>query len=289
MITDACRRGRSWATACVLAVGLLTASAPGASAETAALPPITAETSKRALPGKFVWFDLLSEDVAAAKAFYGALFGWSFTASGDDYSLITLAGRPIGGLAAHESRADEVSESLWLPSLSVADVDHTVERLRSFGGSVLEGPLTVEGRGRMAVVSDHEGAPLVLLRSASGDPEDAPPPVGGWMWVDLVTQDQSLAMDFYIEVIGWDVTTVTDRTGNPFNLLQMDGRTRGGIVQVDWQGVEQNWLPYVRVTDPAATVRRAVELGGTPLLITDDLAILVDPTGAVVGIQSPSS
>jgi hypothetical protein len=53
-------------TACLLAVlGLLGAPAPAA-----AIDPVE--------PGRFVWFDLMSKDVNAAKRFYGALFGWRF-------------------------------------------------------------------------------------------------------------------------------------------------------------------------------------------------------------------
>ena len=32
----------------------------------------------RTLTGKFVWFDLATENPDAARAFYGAVFGWKF-------------------------------------------------------------------------------------------------------------------------------------------------------------------------------------------------------------------
>ena len=47
-------------------------------------------------PGKFVWQDLVTQDVAEARAFYGALFGWTFR-EGDRYIQVLHEGEPIGG------------------------------------------------------------------------------------------------------------------------------------------------------------------------------------------------
>ena len=53
------------------------------------LPPIGSGDGE-ALPGKLVWFDLLTDDDAAARRFYGELFGWTFDRSQGPtgYSLI---------------------------------------------------------------------------------------------------------------------------------------------------------------------------------------------------------
>jgi len=57
--------------------------------------PITPEPTDEYHPGKFVWYDLLTEDLDRAKRFYGGLFGWEFEADGDDdYVSILHRGRP---------------------------------------------------------------------------------------------------------------------------------------------------------------------------------------------------
>ena len=61
--------------------------------------------------------------------------------------------------------------------------------------------------------------------------------------------------------------------------------------QIPWPEVQPNWLPYIKVDDPAAVARRAEELGGTVLIPPEpevrhgSAAFLLDPTGAAFGIQ----
>ena len=55
--------------------------------------------------GKFVWHDLMTTDVAAAKRFYGELFGWKLE-KGDhgDYIHIKAGERHIGGMMALQTK-----------------------------------------------------------------------------------------------------------------------------------------------------------------------------------------
>src|SRR5262245_42066832 len=49
------------------------------SAETPALPPLsTVPGGSPRLPGKFVWADLVTDNVVTARQFYGRLFNWTF-------------------------------------------------------------------------------------------------------------------------------------------------------------------------------------------------------------------
>ena len=56
--------------------------------------------------------------------------------------------------------------------------------------------------------------------------------------------------------------------------------------------VNPTWLPYVRVTNVAETIEKAVQLGGKVLVapkaevLDGKVAVLEDPTGAAVGILS---
>lgn len=255
--------------------------------QTPSLPPISPTTSGQHQIGKFVWFDLLTEDIQVARNFYGELFGWHFEVADNapDYIMIYVNSKPIGGIVPYENTDPKVQESLWLVSLSVEDVDKAVAAAIARNGKMLDGPMDVKGRGRMAVIRDPEGAELALIRSEGGDPPDAVAQTGEWLWVDLFTRDEETASTFYAALVGYTVETANTDEGHSYNLLRKNGRAYGGIVQLPWEDVEPNWLPYVKINDLDETIKRAEKLKGILLLRTKNVAIIVDPTGGAFGIQ----
>ena len=51
--------------------------------------------------GAFVWYDLMTTDVAAAGSFYGSVIGWRAEDSGmpgQAYTLFKVSDRPVAGL-----------------------------------------------------------------------------------------------------------------------------------------------------------------------------------------------
>src|SRR6187401_1540408 len=76
-----------------LLVGIISAFA----ADRAELPPLTTASGNPRLPGKFVWADLVTDNVPAARTFYGRLFGWKFWDAGS-YSVGLNDGRPLCGM-----------------------------------------------------------------------------------------------------------------------------------------------------------------------------------------------
>jgi len=253
----------------------------------ARLPPISPTPTGQHQIGKFVWFDLLTEDVQEAQKFYKGLFGWRFAAAEQtpDYTVIYSGGKPIGGIASYENKDPKVLESIWLATLSVEDVDRAASIVKARGGQVMDGPLDVKGRGRMAVVRDPEGAELVLIRAAGGDPVDAAIKSGEWLWVDLFTGDAKKANEFYGALAGYTAQTVKTEGDHAYHLLRRGGRVYAGVVELRWKEVEPNWLPYIRVDDLKAAIGRAEKLGGILLLRVGSVAVLEDPTGGVFGIQ----
>lgn len=251
------------------------------------LPPISPTPTGQHQVGRFVWFDLLTEDVQAAQQFYGKLFGWRFAASDQDpdYRVIYSGGRPIGGIVDHENKDPKIQESLWLASLSVEDVDLAISTVKAHRGKVLDGPFDVKDRGRMAVIRDHEGAVLVLIRASGGDPPDAGTGSGEWLWVDLFTRDAQAANDFYGALAGYAAQTVKTGGDHSYNLLTRNGHAFAGVVELRWEEVEPNWLPYVKVDDLDETIRRATKLGGILILRHENVAVIADPSGGVFGIQ----
>ncbi len=237
-------------------------------------------TRGRLVPGSFAWFDLVSNDPDAARAFYAGLFGWQFGApASDGYRLISGGGEVLGGLVA-SSDVDAGSEfsSQWVPVLSVTDVVQATNAATANGGKLVRSPFTTSA-GTFSTVRDSRGALLVLYTGTEGFPLDAEQKLNTWNWADLLTDDPGRANAFYKAVAGMEMR----RDGEQIVFLS-GGRVRGGVVQISRSRIEPTWLPYVAVSDVRNTARRSQELGGGPLTITDDAAILLDPTGAAIGV-----
>ncbi|AXE90570.1 VOC family protein [Streptomyces sp. Go-475] len=128
-------------------------------------------------PGSLSWVELYTSDAAAAKEFYGGLFGWQFSdtplpGGGGTYTLITPAGLPEermhGGLMemGKENLSLANGQPYWHPVFAVEDCDAAVARVRENGGSVQMGPEDAEGVGRLAVCLDPANADFVVLTPA---------------------------------------------------------------------------------------------------------------------------
>lgn len=275
--------------------GCLLALMAGA-AVAAGVPPISDPPTGEYRHGKFVWIDLVTADVPAAQKFYGALFGWSFEeVDGGQarYAMAYQAGAPVAGMAARQPAPGQLRQSRWIAYLSVADVDRASADVTGKGGRILIQPRNVEGRGRMAVLADPDGAPIGLVKSSSGDPPDYRAESGEWIWAIYQSPDAASAAAFYQDLGGYDVVPDDDRLGNAVSFtLQAEGFARASLVEIPAGTPElrPDWLYFLRVPDVAASVARAVELGGRvlvaprPDLLDGRMAVITDPGGAPFGL-----
>jgi predicted enzyme related to lactoylglutathione lyase len=251
--------------------------------------------SDEPLIGKFVWYDLVTEDADAARSFYGGLFGWTFEettgAAGNPYVLAKSGGVYVGGFVPTARRADGKRISRWLPYVSVDDVDAAVTRSTARGGRVAAAPRDV-ALGRVAAVIDPQGAVVGLARSDIGDPDDATTrgARGRVVWTELLADGHTAAASFYVDVVGYQASVI-ERRGGEYILLQSDGVNRGGVLQNPAEGWDPAWLTYFGVADPVAAAARAESLGGRILLAPSaevregTIAIVADPSGAILALQ----
>lgn len=249
------------------------------------MAPLSPVPTSRHFPGKFVWFELLTEDMQAAQNFYGELFGWHFEGKPSEYVEIYSGDKPIGGMVPYESKDPDVLESFWMCLLSVDDVHRAVSEVKARGGDVLEGPVDVAGRGRMAVIRDPQGAELALIRTAGGDPVDEGANAGEFFWVDLFARDPDKANEFYGAIAGYTARTVKTETGHSYHLLDIGTHAYAGVVKLPWEDVEPNWLPYIKVEDLDETMAQAEKLRGVVILRLKNIAVIADPSGGVFGVQ----
>ena len=113
--------------------------------------------------GAIVWHELCTSDSSAAFDFYQTLFGWEkgdvFDMSstvGGAYQIIKREGQDIGGM--FNKSAEMPGPPSWTIYVSVADVDELARQGRELGGEVVVGPMDIPGGGRIAQMTDPQGA-----------------------------------------------------------------------------------------------------------------------------------
>jgi predicted enzyme related to lactoylglutathione lyase len=251
--------------------------------------------SSEPLLGKVVWNDLITEDLEAARRFYGELFGWTFEQgarpSGRPYWLARSGKVYVAGMVEAPPPADGEKVSRWLPYMSVNDVDAAVAQATAAGARVAVAPRDVN-LGRVAAIVDTEGAVIGFVRSRIGDPDDTTtaPATGRIVWTELVANDPVAATRFYATVVGYEAKTI-ERRGGQYTLLTQRGSDRAGILKNPSEQTAPVWLTYFGVDDPAAAVARVVALGGTVVLPPSGqlregtMAVVTDPSGALLVLQ----
>jgi predicted enzyme related to lactoylglutathione lyase len=239
------------------------------------------------LPGKFVWFEHASSDVARARAFYKALLGWEVERTPHGYEMIVNEGHAIGGMRS----VTPGKPSHWASYVSVDDVSGRFDTAIAAGAKPSLPPTDFVPAGRGASITDPTGAQLWLWKGATPDrSDDRVPAVGDWCWAELCTPDAARSLAFYERLLGY-VDEPSDRGPGPaYYLLKMAGRMRAGMVEL--AEAPSLWLPYVRVRDCDASVARARTLGAPQIVagpadIRDvgRFAVAIDPLGATVGFM----
>lgn len=250
------------------------------------LPPVTQIPTHQYLPGKVVWHDLLTPNLAQAKNFYRGLFGWEIREQGR-YNLIIHHGRPVGGMVEVKPKDDNQTVARWIGSLSVDDVDQAAGITQMHGGAINEGPVDLARRGRGALVRDGEGAQLMLLRASGGDPQDSEIEINDWLWDELWTKDAKRSLEYYQALAGYDYQEA--RAG--YWILIAEGKWRAGVRELFNESLETRWVPVIRVADPIRTAEQAEHLGGKVIIAPGEYAnesqtaLLADPSGALIMVE----
>jgi predicted enzyme related to lactoylglutathione lyase len=255
---------------------------------------MSATTANR---GRFVWHELMTTDLDAARTFYTQVVGWSTqTWDGNkDYTMWMTGERPVGGLMTLPATAAAMgAPPSWLAYVEVPDVDATVAKAADLGGTILQPVMDIDQVGRLAVIRDPQGAVIAAITSATAlTPETDPTPLD-FSWHELTTTDQSGAIDFYEALFGWKQQSEFDM--GQMGVYKMFGRDRftyGGIMtKSPDMPMGPYWLHYIRVADSVdAAVERATQLGGIvrlpPMEVPggDRVAILSDPQGATFAVH----
>jgi uncharacterized protein len=122
-------------------------------------------------PGSVTWNENMTRDFDGNKDFYRAVFGYDYgdlSSEGFRYATLDLGGLPVGGIGEIGPEAPEDLPSNWATYFAVADADDAVARASELGGLVIRPPWD-SPYGRMAVLSDDQGAVFAVGSSAGAD------------------------------------------------------------------------------------------------------------------------
>ena len=249
-------------------------------------------------PGRFVWHELMTDDIEKAKTFYNGLVGWTTETmkmpDGSDYHMIKLGGdHMIGGYFDKNKLGPDMAKGVpnsWTAYVSVPNIDEGVAAVSSNGGTVVV-PKTEIGMGTFAGVTDPQGAFFYLWKSAEADPEPGPPKAGTFCWDQLNTTDTAAAKTFYAKVTGW---VPGEFAGSEiFKTNENDEMGVASLMEAQ-PGVPPHWLAHIMLTTSLDDGRKKTEsLGGTvvvpeiPVPSVGKFAIITDNTGATVSIFEP--
>jgi predicted enzyme related to lactoylglutathione lyase len=117
-------------------------------------------------PGTVGWNELQTRDIAAAEAFYPAVFGVEaapWENAGTQYTVWNVAGRPVGGLLEMDDKWPPEVPAHWLTYFIVQDADATAAQAAALGGVIHLEPFDVPNIGRIAVLADPHGASFGIM------------------------------------------------------------------------------------------------------------------------------
>jgi uncharacterized protein len=215
----------------------------------------------------FVWYELMTSDVAAAKAFYVKVVGWStqdVPMPGMTYTLLRVGEIPIGGLMALPKEASAAGmKPGWVGYVEVDDADIAAAKVKRLGGKILAAPMDIPNVGRFATVTDPQGAAVNLFKPAQSGQRVVSNEPGHIGWHELHTTDWAKAFDFYADMFGWLKGEGVDMGPmGTYQLFTIGGVAAGGMFNSPAAQAARFWLYYFNVGDIDAAAKRVNDTGG---------------------------
>ncbi len=254
--------------------------------------------------GDFLWYDLMTPDPDAGRAFYKAVFGWNMADSGvpgANYTVLSVGQAPVGGMMPLPDDAKAMGvPPCWTGYIGSDDVDADEKRVMEAGGSVRKPATDIPSVGRFAVVADPHGAVFILFKpnTPAADQNCAPPDPaapGTVGWRELMAGDLETDFNFYATMFGWTKAAAHDM--GPMGVYQLfakDGVDRGGMMTKMPQMPVPHWGYYFNVAAIDAAATRVADAGGKicngPMQVPGGQWIVQcqDPQGAFFNMVAPS-
>jgi predicted enzyme related to lactoylglutathione lyase len=140
----------------------------------------------------------------------------------------------------------------------------------------------------MGVQTDPTGAVFGLWQPGGHTGFEVVNENGAPLYFQLTTPGYAKALDFYREVFGWQIDTVSDTDEFRYSTALFDGEALLGVMADD---VPPSWTFFLGADDVDKTVQLVVDNGGSVIRGAEDtpygrLAAVADPTGAGFNLSS---
>lgn len=262
------------------------------------------------IPGVPCWADTSQPDPEAALGFYRGLFGWEFEnvspeGSEGSYFIGHIRGGDVAAVGSIAEGAPAMA--MWNTYVWVDSADETAAKAHDAGGEAME-PFDVRDSGRMAVLTDPEGAVFCVWQPKEHRGAKVVNEHGSVNFNGLATRDPERAKAFYGAVFGWQTLALPSgvmwtlpgygdhlEAASPGLRQQMTqmGAPDGFIDVVaavnpiadDDSTTPAHWSVTFAVDDADATAEQAKAIGGEVVAGPLDapwirMAVIKDPQGA---------
>lgn len=246
--------------------------------------------------GTFNWPELATKDQDGAKKFYSSLFGWEIKDQDmgpqGTYTIFTLGGSDVAALYTMDAgQASTGMPPYWGTYITVEDADAAAAKAKTLGGTIIMEPFDVMEHGRMAVITDPQGATFCVWQAKKhcgvqvyGEPNS----LG---WTQLNAKDTGVAKKFYTELIGWKTQDMPMAQGGDYTTwLKADGPAGGMMPMPPGVPAPSHWLPYFAVTNVDDAAKKAGSLGAATHVPPTDIpgigrfSVHADPQGAAFAL-----
>ncbi|HTA96789.1 MAG TPA: VOC family protein [Solirubrobacteraceae bacterium] len=264
------------------------------------------------LPGVPCWVDTSQPDPEAAIAFYGGLFGWDFKDamppdSAGKYFIASLRGGAVAAVGSQPENAPPTAT--WNTYVWVEDADEAAAKVRDAGGRVVADPFDVFDAGRMAVLTDPEGAVFCVWQAMRHKGAQIVNEPGSLNFNGLNTRDVQGAQSFYDSLFGWQALGLDggvqmwrlpgygaflEKSDPGLRQRMAESGAPNGFEDVvatldpiadDQPDTPAHWSVTFAVDDADATAAKATGLGGRVIVAPFDapwvrMTVISDPQGA---------
>ncbi|MCU1602444.1 MAG: Glyoxalase/bleomycin resistance protein/dioxygenase [Frankiales bacterium] len=222
-----------------------------------------------------VHVDLMTHDIEAARAFYGAVLGWAFEEWGPA-SLALADGRQAAAIGP----SFDGTTTGWTLYFGSTDIAATEASIVAAGGSLVLPHGDVAELGKLLLAADPSGARFGIWQAGTKKGVDVWGAVGSPCWTDLRSSDPAAAQAFYAASLGFEMTPF-DMAGPDYATYSTDGDPLGGVggMMGAPDGTRSHWLIYFAVPSADDAAAAVAPAGGT---------LLSDPFDTPFGRMAPA-
>lgn len=255
-------------------------------------PSINYSSEKSYDYGQIVWRDLISPDPEISAKFYQNVFGWSTKKTGTEeepYWLFSLNGKPVAGMyKMRESSKNAGGE--WLSYFSVNSPGDIINKSKSNGGNLVLKQTDIPGRGKVALISDPQGAYFAMIKSYNGDPLINRTTEFNFLWSELWSNDMAKSEDFYKTIFNSQIKNQKDDERDYIVMIN-NNKPAFGIIKNPVENIRSHFIQYILVNDVKGIEKKAKDAGAKIIIPSDStirngtVSVFADPAGAPIAIQ----